>query len=298
MGPISVAGFATCPFHQQTLAAAHKLVAAGKFSALEDLTCPTRDEYQVWLKDSKPALDDARAATHTSSPFVYSGDSFIGGCDDTLDLLAEAGAGRVNRRLRALAGHVATTGVAAQLSEPAKHPPFGSLEGDAPSLRSWTVAQVGTESLNGVPAEFPAPVPPDHPAVAQFREWGYIAILDAVADAPLKRIQDVFHKHQPRAKAVYDASIAVDEGHQDHQTYSQMFDLPREDMSIGPEAWNSGAWGGYLVSKESTDFDSYMDVLANPQVLPLLMALVGPSIYIAESGAHRPAPRPHLDFQG
>ena len=28
-----------------------------------------------------------------------------------------------------------------------------------------------------------------------------------------------------------------------------------------------------------------MEVLANPQVLPLLMALVGPTIHIAESGA-------------
>lgn len=47
--------------------------------------------YQVWLKEGKPSFDDARAATHTSSPFVYSGDTFIGGCDDTLDLLAQAG---------------------------------------------------------------------------------------------------------------------------------------------------------------------------------------------------------------
>jgi glutaredoxin len=287
MPTISVAGFSTCPFHQQALAAAKKLVAAGKFSGLDDLTCASRDEYQLWLKDSKPALDDARAATHTSSPFVFSGDSFVGGCDDTLALLAASGAGRLNRRLRALAGHVATgaTGVASAMQTESLDPPLGSLEGAAPSLRSWTVAQLGTTNLGDVPAEFPEPVAQDHLAVAQFREFGYIAILDAVAEAPLKRIQDVFHKHQPRARAVYDASIAVDEGHQGHHTYSQMYDLPREDMSVGPEAWNSGAWGGYLVTKESTDFDSYMDVLANPQVLPLLMALVGPSIYIAESGA-------------
>ena len=191
MAPISVAGFASCPFHQQALAAAQKLVAAGKYAALEDLTSATRDEYQVWLKDSKPALDDARAATHTSSPFVYSGDAFIGGCDDTLDLLAAAGANRVNRRLRALAGHVAAKGVAAQdIEGPPKHPPLGSLEGDAPSLRTWTVAQLGTETLGGVPANFPGPVAQDHPAVAQFREWGYIAIVDAVAEEPLKRIQE------------------------------------------------------------------------------------------------------------
>ena len=66
-------------------------ICAGAFASLEDLTCPTRDEYQVWLKEGKPTFDDARAASHTSSPFVFSGDTFIGGCDDTLDLLAEAG---------------------------------------------------------------------------------------------------------------------------------------------------------------------------------------------------------------
>ena len=101
----------------------------------------------------------------------------------------------------------------------------------------------------------------------------------------LKRNQDAFHAKQPRARAVYDCSMAVDEDHQQNQTYSQMFDLPREDMDITPEAWNSGAWGGYLVTNEAKDFDTYMEVLANPQVLPLLMALVGPTIHIAESGA-------------
>lgn len=91
-GTISVAGFATCPFHQKALEAAKQLVASGDFSELEDLTSLTRDEYQGWLKDAKPTFDDARAATHTSSPFVYSGDNFIGGCDDTLALLSSESA--------------------------------------------------------------------------------------------------------------------------------------------------------------------------------------------------------------
>ena len=106
MASISVAGFATCPFHQQALAAAKKLVELGIYDELDDLTCATRDEYQVWLKADKPSLEDARAATHTSSPFVFSGETFIGGCDDTLALLADSEAGRSSaptRRLRAVA---------------------------------------------------------------------------------------------------------------------------------------------------------------------------------------------------
>ena len=90
MTAISVAGFAACPYHQQALAAAKKLVAAGKYSAVEDLTCANRDEYQKWLASGKPKLADKRAATHKSSPFVFAGTTFIGGCDDTLALLAAA----------------------------------------------------------------------------------------------------------------------------------------------------------------------------------------------------------------
>lgn len=191
------------------------------------------------------------------------------------------------RRLRCIAAQL----VAVEQEAPPPHPPLGSLEGDEPALRAWTAAEIaggagGAASGSAhAPSSFPAALDDQHPAVAQFRQWGYIAITDAVADEGLERIQSVFHKHQPRARAVYDASIAVDADHQNSQTYSQMFDLPREDMDVGPEAWNTGAWGGYLVTKEAEDFATYMDVLANPRVLPLLMALVGPTIHIAESGA-------------
>lgn len=186
------------------------------------------------------------------------------------------------RRLRCIAAQL----VAVEQDTPA-HPPLGSLEGDKPALRTWTAADIAGSSFGSdrAPRSFPPALDDAHPAVAQFRQWGYIAITDAVAGDALERIQAVFHKHQPRARAVYDASIAVDDNHQQHHTYSQMFDLPREDMDVGPEAWNSGAWGGYLVTKEASDFATYMDVLANPRVLPLLMALVGPTIHIAESGA-------------
>ena len=183
-------------------------------------------------------------------------------------------------RLRSLVTHFCA------VTEEPKHPPLGSLEGEKPALRTWTMADLAVDAVGShAPSMFPAPLPDEHPAVAQFRQWGYMAITDAVAADALERIQGVFHKHQTRARAVYDASLAVDADHQNHQTYSQMFDLPREDMEVGPEAWNSGAWGGYLVTEAASDFDTYMDILANPQVLPLLMALVGPTIHIAESGA-------------
>ena len=94
MTAISVAGFATCPFHQRALKAAQQLVDAGKYSAVDDLTCETRDEYQQWLASDKPNFEDGRAETHTSSPFVFAGDTFIGGCDDTLALLAAAQSAR------------------------------------------------------------------------------------------------------------------------------------------------------------------------------------------------------------
>ncbi len=199
--------------------------------------------------------------------------------------MASVSGSLATRRLRCIAAQL----VAVEQETPG-HPPLGSLEGDKPALRTWTAAElVGSAGVvDGsahAPSSFPAALDDQHPAVAQFRRWGYIAITDAVADEGLERIQSVFHKHQSRARAVYDASITVDADHQNHHTYSQMFDLPREDMEVGPEAWNSGAWGGYLVTKEETDFATYMDVLANPRVLPLLMALVGPTIHIAESGA-------------
>ena len=115
MPAISVAGFASCPYHQQALAAAQKLVELGEFDAVEDLTKANRDLYQQWLRDEKPALEDDRAATHTSSPFVFSGETFIGGCDDTLALLAESQSGRSpQRRLGALAQHIKAAPTAAE----------------------------------------------------------------------------------------------------------------------------------------------------------------------------------------
>ena len=119
--------------------------------------------------------------------------------------------------------------------DPDVDPVLGSLEGASPALGCWTVAQLGTASQTGrAPAEFPDALPGTHPAVTQFRKYGYVAVTDAVHPAALERIRAAFKAKQPHARAVYEASIAADdeagEEHRASRTYSQMFDLPREDM--------------------------------------------------------------------
>jgi predicted DsbA family dithiol-disulfide isomerase/SAM-dependent methyltransferase/glutaredoxin len=84
---ITVAGFASCPYHQKALTAAKSMVAAGKFSALDDKTMADRDTYNAWLvSDARPTFIEDRAQKHTSSPFVFIGSNFVGGCDDTIAL--------------------------------------------------------------------------------------------------------------------------------------------------------------------------------------------------------------------
>ena len=200
-----------------------------------------------------------------------------------------------HRRLSAVAAQVCAS--AEVVIQPPV--PLGSIEGAAPSLRAWSVEQLGTRIEGDVPppAEFPLALPGDHPATEQFRKYGYIAVTDAVAPAALRRNIAVFKEKQIIARQVYETSLAEDPSHQQHRTYSQMFDLPREDMEIGVEAWNSGAWGGFLVTKKSADFDAYTEILANPQILPLLLSLVGDKIHIMEAGARTVPPPPPAKHQ-
>jgi hypothetical protein len=69
-----------------------------------------------------------------------------------------------------------------------------------------------------------------------------------------------------------------------------MYDLPREDMGVCPEAWNSGANGGFLVTADRGEFGAWMDALANPRVLPLLLALLGRRARAANSSGPRGLP--------
>ena len=87
---ISVAGWASCSFYQKALAAANTLVDQGKFSAVEDVHFESKEPYKEWLaSNTRPKFADTRADSHTSSPFVWVGDRFVGGCDDTLALPRE-----------------------------------------------------------------------------------------------------------------------------------------------------------------------------------------------------------------
>jgi len=220
-------------------------------------------------------------------------------------------AGAAGRRLRAVAaglaaGEVALAPAAAtttaddDTTDP--HPPLGSVEGIAPPLRSFTVAELLPPSSQPAPsgeaAEFPtAALPDEHPAVMQFRRLGYVAIEDALSGAALERVVGTFRRAQPHAEAVWQAMT------QDHtsraflagdskETVQQYFDLPREDVVDPIEAWNSGAWGGFLVTQRAEDFDSYMLALNNALVMPLLQALVGPALHIMEAGARTVMPQP------
>ena len=80
---ITVAGFASCGFHQRALGAANELVDRGIAASLVDKTFGTREEYQEWLtSDSGRAAFGEKAGEHTSSPFVWVDDGrYIGGAD-------------------------------------------------------------------------------------------------------------------------------------------------------------------------------------------------------------------------
>lgn len=93
---ITVAGFASCPFHQDAISTAKSLATMGLVGDVEELTFETRDSYREWLfgtdgrqrfTTSSPSVS-TRALRHTSSPFVWQNDGeFVGGCDD-LKMLA------------------------------------------------------------------------------------------------------------------------------------------------------------------------------------------------------------------
>ena len=111
------------------------------------------------------------------------------------------------RRVRAVGRHLLSAAPSAA-AEPVPHPPLGSIEGDAPPLRSFTSAQLWP---NGQPApahgaevpEFPVALPADHPAVQQFQQLGYCAIDDALSGAALERVQATFRRGQQRARGVW-----------------------------------------------------------------------------------------------
>lgn len=192
------------------------------------------------------------------------------------------------RRLRRTARHLC----AATTTPLEDDPPLGSLEGAHPPLRGFRVAELGDAAAAAAAAaaagRWPAALPPEHPAVTQFRELGYVVIPDAVAAGPLARATAVFRSKQPAALRIREVGgdrQQVRPGHSPDEPSEQYFDLPREDVGVVPEAFNTGAHGGFLVTQDAADFAAYMEILANPQVLPLLLALAGPAMHLEEVGA-------------
>lgn len=195
-----------------------------------------------------------------------------------------------SRRLRVAARHLGCSSV---LGSEETDPPLGSLDGVQPPLRCFTVAELGTSAAAAgddvAPLRaWPDKLPDDHPAVLQFKRLGYVVITDAVAPGPLRRATEVFHSKQERARQIREVGRHLQQvrpGHSPEEPSEQYFDLPREDIGIVPEAFNTGAHGGFLVTQDAADFSAYMEILANPQVLPLLLALVGPAMHLEEVGA-------------
>ena len=189
---------------------------------------------------------------------------------------------RSSRRLHTLAAHVTAE------AEPAPaHPPLGSLEGPSPLLRTWSVAELGGAELercggDGEAAAFPEPLATSHGAVEQFRRFGYVAVPDAVAPAALARATAVFRRKEPKARAKWTERLVEEETPKDNIS-NFYFDLNREDLAEGVE--DIGSCGYLLTEPES--LAALMEPLANPRIMPLLLALVGPGIHIAESNARR-----------
>lgn len=97
---LHIAGWSTCGFHKRAYKVLSSLAVLfpSRMKVVEH-TFPSRDLYRAWLVDEgfRNAVDDPRAKSHTSSPFVWISDKtsetpdkddvtgFIGGHDDTLD---------------------------------------------------------------------------------------------------------------------------------------------------------------------------------------------------------------------
>ena len=201
---------------------------------------------------------------------------------------------RRRERLQRVASHVVT---------PTEH-----LSGHHPRpsrpespLRSFTAAEIQPDddrnrrtAASGVSEEavvFPGPLPSSHPAVQCFREQGYVAIPDACGPEALARTAAAFDASIPRAEAVWRVALELDEQLSQSEA-AHYFDLPREDMTPSREAWESGAWGGFLVTERRHTLDAFMQVLANQRVLALLEALLGPDLHLMEAAGRVVLARP------
>ena len=88
MSTITIAGFRTCSWHQRTLIKAKE--NEDLFKNIVEKTFQTRGLFRKWLFSDagRESFPDARAHSHTSSPFVWLDENiFVGGHDDTVVFL-------------------------------------------------------------------------------------------------------------------------------------------------------------------------------------------------------------------
>eukprot|EP01047_Picozoa_sp_COSAG01_P064823 COSAG01_NODE_8646_length_2709_cov_4.027586_2_plen_252_part_00 len=214
------------------------------------------------------------------------------------------------RRLQLASTHLGGSSSAAPELTFQKDPPLGSLR-QPHSLHTWTVQQLlppqpaappppGRHRCDGLgaatggaatvePAEFPPALPDSHAAVAQFRELGYVVVQGAILAGALERAQRTFRARQPFARlARAEQRRRTPDprpGHPSAELSQRYYDLPREDMALHDSGSCNGSHGGFLVTRSASDFDAFVGVLANANVLPLLLALCGPAMHLLEVGA-------------
>jgi hypothetical protein len=159
-----------------------------------------------------------------------------------------------------------------------------------PQLRTWTASELlgGGAVAAGEPTVFPDALPDSHPAVAQFREFGYVVITDAIHPEALARATNTFRAKQAYARQLREqqrqhAPPSAQRPGQAPAVSELYFDLPRDDTLL-TDGSSNGSHGSFLVTKEAVDFDAFMGVLANAQALPLLLALAGPAMHLLEVG--------------
>jgi hypothetical protein len=131
---LSVAGFSSCPFHQETLQAATQLHAEGLVASLEDRTFATRDDYRAWLFSAAGRgsfQGEPGAQQQTTCPFVWTSDmagarTFVGGCDATKALASKLREGAEQQQQQTLelaasatGEYIATGALALETEDPA-----------------------------------------------------------------------------------------------------------------------------------------------------------------------------------
>jgi ectoine hydroxylase-related dioxygenase (phytanoyl-CoA dioxygenase family) len=175
-------------------------------------------------------------------------------------------------------------------------PDVAAAATDPDPARTWTAAQLrGGSDAAGSAQGFPAALPASHPAVVQFQRRGYLIISDGCDTPALARAQAAFTARLPAARRVFRRGLAARLDAKKRE-WRMHFDLPYEGpisaaSTAFPEAWMSGAHGGFLVTRQRAGFQAFWGALANSRLFSLLLALLGQRLHILSADARTvPAP--------